>query len=111
MSDIKTRKFNLCEKGDAIMRIEAYSQVAQIYKTNKAVATTKSTKTAAGRDEVQISSFGRDYQIAKQAVADASDIREDRVAEVAAKVNSGSYEVSADDFADKLLAKYQSFTV
>ena len=31
-----------------------------------------------GRDEVQISSMGRDYQIAKQAVADASDIREDK---------------------------------
>lgn len=93
------------------MRIEAYNQVAQIYKANKIAETAKMAKTGASRDEVQISSFGRDYQIAKQAVADASDIREDKVAEVAAKVNSNHYDVSIDDFADKLLAKYRSFTV
>lgn len=93
------------------MRIEAYNQVAQIYKANKIAGTAKTAKAGASRDEVQISSFGRDYQIAKQAVADASDIREDKVAELAAKVNSDSYDVSIDDFADKLLEKYRSFTV
>ena len=93
------------------MRIEAYNQVAQIYKANKPAGTSSTAKAGTSRDEVQISSFGRDYQIAKQAVADASDIREDKVAEVAAKVNSGSYDVSMDDFANKLLEKYRSFTV
>ena len=90
------------------MRIEAYNQVAQIYKANKIAGTAKTAKASAARDEVQISSFGQDYQIAKQAVAEASDIREDKVAEVAARVNSGNYDVSADDFADKLLEKYRS---
>lgn len=93
------------------MRIEAYNQVAQIYKANKIAETAKTGKSAASRDEVQISSFGRDYQIAKQAVAEASDIREEKVAEVAAKVNSGNYDVSVDDFASKLLDKYHSFTM
>lgn len=91
------------------MRIEAYNQVAQIYKTNKVANTTKTAKAAASRDEVQISSFGRDYQVAKQAVAEASDIREDKVTEVAARVNSGNYDVSADDFTNKLLERYRSF--
>lgn len=93
------------------MRIEAYNQVAQVYKTNKVAGTTKTTKTVASRDEVQISSFGRDYQIAKQAVAEASDIREEKVAEVAARVNSGNYDVSAEDFASKLLGKYHALTM
>lgn len=93
------------------MRIEAYNQVAQLYKTNKTARTAKTEKAGAARDEVQISSFGRDYQIAKQAVAEASDIREDKVAELAAKVNSGTYEVSADDFAGKLLEKYYSLMI
>lgn len=91
------------------MRIEAYNQVAQIYKASKIAEASKTTKTQSGRDEVQISSFGRDYQIAKQAVAEASDIREDKVAELSAKVKSGSYDVSTDTFADKLLEKYRSF--
>ena len=110
-ADITTRKFISGKKGDAIMRIEAYNQVAQVYKANKIAGTAKTAKTKAGRDEVQISSFGRDYQIAKQAVADASDIREEKVAEVAAKVNSGNYEVSVDDFAGKLLERYRLFTM
>lgn len=92
------------------MRIEAYNQVAQVYKANAAAGTAKTTKAGASRDEVQISSIGRDYQIAKQAVADASDIREDKAAELAAKVKSGSYDVSADDFASKLLERYYAFS-
>lgn len=93
------------------MRIEAYNQVAQIYKANKTAGTARTGKSAESRDEVQISSFGRDYQIAKQAVAEASDIREEKMAAVAARVKSGNYEVSMNDFAGKLLEKYHSFTV
>ena len=48
------------------MRIEAYNQVAQIYKSNKATKTQSSRGTTAGRDEVTISRTGYDYQIAKQ---------------------------------------------
>lgn len=91
------------------MRVEAYNKVAQIYKTSKTAEASKTTKSQNSRDEVQISSFGRDYQIAKQAVAEASDIREDKVAELSARVKSGSYDVSTDAFAEKLLERYRSF--
>ncbi len=90
------------------MRIEAYNQVAQIYKANQKAAASKAVRTGAGMDEVQISSFGHDYQIAKQAVAEASDIREEKVAELAAQVRSGEYNVSTEEFADKLLEKYNA---
>ena len=90
------------------MRIESYNQVAAVDNTNKTASTKKASGAAAGRDEVQISSFGRDYQIAKNAVAEAPDIREEKVTEVAAKVNSGSYRVDAGDFADKLLEHYHA---
>ena len=88
------------------MRIEAYNQVAQLYNKNKTVKAQKTDVTSAARDEVQISSFGRDYQIAKQAVAEASDIREDRVAEMKTKLESNNYQVDTEDFASKLLDKY-----
>lgn len=90
------------------MRIEAYNQVAQVYQTTGSTKNKSVNAVSAGRDEVQISSFGRDYQIAKQAVAEASDIREDRVAEIKASVNSGNYSVSVNDFAKKLLEKYNA---
>ena len=90
------------------MRIEAYNQIAQIYKTSKSGKAASTGSVSTGRDEVQISSFGRDYQIAKQAVAEASDIREDRVAELKTKVNSDNYSVDTGDFANKLLEKYKA---
>lgn len=89
------------------MRIEAYNQVAQLYKTNKQASTRAAGSAGMGRDEVQISSFGRDYQIAKKAVAEASDIREDKVAEMKTKLESNDYQVDTGDFASKLLEKYQ----
>ena len=88
------------------MRIEAYNQVAQLYKTNKASGARPTSKAGMGRDEVQISSFGRDYQVAKKAVAEASDIREDKVAEMKSKYESNDYQVDTGDFASKLLEKY-----
>jgi negative regulator of flagellin synthesis FlgM len=55
---------------------------------------------------VSISQTGRDYQIAKNAVSEASDVREDKVAQLKAMIDSGSYKVDEGDFASKLLASY-----
>lgn len=90
------------------MRIEAYNQIASLYKTNKTTKTQAAYGVSAGKDEVQISQIGRDYQIAKQAVAEASDIREDKVAELKTSVQSGKYDVDAGDFASMLLEKYNA---
>lgn len=90
------------------MRIEAYNQVTQIYKSNKVNSAKKTSDAGTARDEVQISSWGYDYQTAKQAVADAPDIREDKVAQLAAKLTSGEYNIDPDDFASKLLEKYNA---
>ena len=90
------------------MRIEAYSQVQQIYsgsKVNKAQATQKAHDV---RDTVSFSSIGKDIQVAKQAVNAASDVREDVVASLKAAIKNGTYNVSGEDFADKLLAKYEA---
>lgn len=91
------------------MRIEAYNQVAQIYSTNKTTAAKPADKVkAAAKDSVQLSSFGKDIQVAKQAVAEASDIREDKVAEMKQKLASDNYQVDTGDFASKLLEKYNA---
>ena len=88
------------------MRIDAYNQIAQLYGVNKTTAAQKNSKSASTRDEFTISSAGKDLQIAKTAVAQASDIREDKVAQLKNMVESGQYQVSGDDFASRLLEKY-----
>ncbi len=92
------------------MRIETYNQVAGLYKLNKPTKATNTQGVQVSRDQVQISQVGKDYQIAKQAVADASDVREDKVADLKARIAAGTYNVSADDFASKLLEKYNALS-
>ena len=89
------------------MRIDAFNTISQVYNTSKQTGVKSTNKSSMGRDEVQISSFGRDYQVAKQAVAEASDVREDKVAEMKNKY-SGDVQVDVDDFATALFDKYNA---
>lgn len=89
------------------MRIEAYNQIQQIYQPKK-VQRPQSTAKASFSDNLQISSIGKDIQTAKQAVAAAPDVREDITAPIKASIANGTYNVSPESFADKLLEKYQA---
>ncbi len=88
------------------MRIEAYNQVQQIYNTKKP-GQVKKTGNTSFADQVQISSMGKDIQVAKNAVAACPDVREDVTTPIKASIAAGTYEVSASSFADKLLEKYE----
>lgn len=90
------------------MRIDAYNQIAQLYGVSKTSRTQKAQGTASVSDQVSISQAGRDYQIAKKAVSEASDIREDKVAQLKSMVDAGTYSVEPGDFASKLLEKYNN---
>ena len=86
------------------MRIEAYTQVQQVYQSQK-VKRTQKTGQVSVNDQVQISSLGKDIQSAKTAVANSADIREDLVAPIKTRIQYGTYEVSNASFAEKLLSK------
>ncbi len=88
------------------MRIEAYTQVQQLYNTNKPAKVQGKTHASAA-DRIQISSIGKDIQIAKSAVAAAPDIREEVVAPIRSAVSDGTYQVSAASFAEKLMQRYE----
>lgn len=90
------------------MRIEAYTQVQNVYQAQKARTAQKPGTVSRGTDKFSISSIGKDIQTAKAALAASPDIREDVTAPIRAQVQSGTYSVSNESFADKLLAKYQS---
>jgi negative regulator of flagellin synthesis FlgM len=92
------------------MRIEAYNQVQQIYSNSRINKPQAAKKTNEIRDTVSFSSIGKDIQVAKQAVSAAPDVREDVVARLKTAIKNGTYNVSGEDFADKLLAKYEEFS-
>ncbi len=87
------------------MRIDAYNKISQIYGVNGKNKTTPVSKKGSS-DKVEISNFGKELQIAKQAVADSADVREDKIAELKNRINNGTYSVSAESFAEKMIAKY-----
>lgn len=85
------------------MRIDAVSRVSQLYQANGTKKLAKS-KQADKYDSVQISQMGKDYQVAKLAVAAAPEVRTELVNELKGKMQNGSYEVSMEKLAEKLLA-------
>lgn len=90
------------------MRIDAYNQVNAVYQTDNKTKIKQVSKVSK-KDEVQISAFGKAYQTAKQAVSAAPDIREEKVAQIKAQIDNGTYEVSGEEFAEKLLSKYDAY--
>ena len=84
------------------MRIDAMSEVTQLYQVN---STRKKTEKSSGysKDSVEISSFGRDIQIAKQAVAQTEDIRTEKIQQLKNSIANGTYNVPMSALADKLL--------
>ena len=88
------------------MRIETFTQVQQLYNVKKPAKAPDKARVASS-DQIQISSIGKDIQTAKNAVAAADDIREELTAPIKASIANGTYQVSGESFAEKLMKKYE----
>ncbi len=88
------------------MRIEAYTQVQQLYKAQKSSRSTATGAAGTVKDKVQISSMGKDFQTAKAALAETPDVREELTSSLKESVQNDTYSVDNDSFAAKLLEKY-----
>ena len=91
------------------MRIEAYNAVSQVYQSNKKTSN-MTNPVANANDKFEISQTAKYYQVAKQAVSIAPDIREDKVADIKARMSSGTYTVKPEDFADKVISNASTIT-
>lgn len=60
------------------------------------------TKVKIGR----ISSMGEDYITAKKALLSTPDIREDLIYSIKERIKNGTYEVSGEAFAEKILENF-----
>ncbi len=89
------------------MRIEAYSQIQSLYNVSRPAAKADNQLAAADfKDKLHISENGKDLQVAKQAVSQAPDIRQDKVDTIKSAYQSGLYNVSANEFAEKVMSAY-----
>lgn len=89
------------------MRIDNFLQVQQLYNTTAPKNTKKTDSTSTSfADQVQISKAGKDIQTVKSALAQAADIRKDKVTPLKESIEAGTYDVSDEDLVDKLLSKF-----
>ena len=96
------------EKGGSNMRIGTYNMLSQIYGNTgtKKPKSTGTTSTGSFLDQVSFSSMGKDMQTAKTALGNTPDVRESKIQDLKRRIDNGTYDVSVDDFAQKLLDSY-----
>lgn len=88
------------------MRIDAYSAVNQVYQTNMQTKKETTEKKISRDDKIEISQVGKDMTVAKKAISEASDIREDKVKAIKEQMEAGTYSVSSEAIADKLINSF-----
>ena len=87
------------------MRIESYSQIQQLYNNSKPVNVNTAQNSVSFKDKLNISNAGKDLQVAKAAVGAVPDVRESKVASLKEAIKNGTYNVSGEEFADKIMDK------
>ncbi len=83
------------------MRIDAYMQVNQLYQASKSRTTAKTSNTEV-TDSFEVSAHGRALQVAKKAVSETPEIREEKVQDIMERMKNGTYNVSIEDVAENL---------
>ena len=84
--------------------------VNRIYQSGAASSAKKGGSTASYSDKLEISRTAKDYQTAKEAVSRTSEVREDKVAQIKAAMEAGTYRVSAQEVAGKMLENIATLT-
>jgi negative regulator of flagellin synthesis FlgM len=86
---------------------DANAQVIQQYQKsdNSAVSSDKQVTSAAlnPEEKVDLSTKAKDIQQAKNALNSLPDVREEKVQEIKAQVEKGTYKVNAEKIADKMV--------
>lgn len=89
------------------MRIDAYNQIQQIYGTKKLSKAEEKKKTGTSfQDQLLLSATAQDASVAKKALSATPDVRRDLVNSLKERIDNNTYEVDTEDFAGKLLEKY-----
>ena len=79
-------------------------KVLGIYDKQKSLNRVDKTSGAASRkDVVSISNQAKDYQMVTKALKDIPDIRQDKVNDLLDRYESGNYDVSGKDIADRIV--------
>lgn len=81
------------------------NKVSQLYQATS-TQNTKNSDKISKPDQYEISQSGKNYQIAKQAVSAAPDVREDKMEEIKNRIATGTYSMDSEEIANGLVERY-----
>lgn len=87
------------------MRIDAINRIYDSYKAQSTTASNKIDKTSS-KDEVTLSSEAKDFTTITKLLSEVPDVRTDKVEEIKNRMNSGNYNVKAEEVAGKILSQF-----
>lgn len=88
------------------LRISSLMKTYDIHAGKKTNEVKRVSREEEKTDVVAISSQGRDYQVAKNAVMQSPDVRQDRVNEVKSKMTNGEYNIDSKTLANKMIENH-----
>jgi len=89
------------------MKIQSNPNVQKIMKAyGKSAPKVKKTEGMKfEEDKIEISTQAKEIQVAMKALKELPDVRQDKVDDIRAQIKDGSYKPSAEDVAEKILAR------
>lgn len=84
------------------MKINQINQISKMYETTSVKKMPSQDKKVKGKDNLKISETAKYFQLAYQAAKDAPDIRTGKVDKIKSQMDSGTYNVSAQEVAEKI---------
>ena len=89
------------------MRIDTVNRIYETYQTQTA-ANIKKQEKVTSKDEVTFSSEAKKFAEVKKMLSDVPDVRWDKVNEIKERMASGSYNVKAEEVAEKILSQFEA---
>lgn len=88
------------------MRITGINSYIDSYtkQTSKVKEEVKEAKKS--KDVLNISSAAKEYQLAQKTVSKVSDVRQDKIDEIMKQIESGTYNVNAEEIASKMVDSF-----
>ncbi|NMA84511.1 MAG: flagellar biosynthesis anti-sigma factor FlgM [Epulopiscium sp.] len=88
------------------MKINNIHQISKIYEATSTRKISSKTNKNGEKDKLEISTTARHYQTGINAVKNSPDIRQDKVDKIKRQMESGTYNVSAEEVAKKMMAEF-----
>jgi negative regulator of flagellin synthesis FlgM len=94
------------ERQVLVMMVSGITGVYGVYQQRSFRTSERVTRAEEKRDYVALSTQAKDFSSVRKALSKVPDIRQDKVNEIRAQIESGNYSVSASDIADKMISRF-----